>query len=131
VTSLYVARIEGDPSAMEESYHKTYAALAGLPGRGKDWGIPLVVLRHICAFGSDAMWIVDVFENEQMMKDLIFHRENLPAHLVPAAGDMPCLYDTLGKRWEKDVRVLRAGKILPPLQSVLTEDGGAVRVGAL
>jgi hypothetical protein len=129
-TSLYIARLEGDPAEMESSYHRTYAALAGLPGRGRDWGIPAVILRHVCAFSSDAMWIVDVYENQQVMQDLIFHRENLPAGLRPAVGNMPCLYDSLAERWEKDVRVLRAGKILPSLRTVLSDHGMAVRPDA-
>lgn len=129
-TTLYIARIAGNPAEMEASYHQTYSALAGLPGRGRDWGIPAVILRHICAFGEDAMWIVDLYENEKTMQDLIFHRENLPPELRPAAGDAPCLYDSLGERWEKDVRVFRAGKVLPPLRAVLAESGVAIRPGA-
>jgi hypothetical protein len=129
-TMLYIARFEGDPAEMEESYHRTYRMLAGLPGRGRDWGIPAVILRHVCAFSSDAMWIVDLYENEKTMRNLIFNREELPAELRPAAGDVACLYDSLRERWDRDVRVFRAGKVLPPLQAVLSDSGFAVRPGA-
>lgn len=129
--TLSVAKIEGDVAELERDYLDSYTTLAGLRGRGKDWGIPVVILRHICAFGPDAMWLVDVYDSEQTMHDLIFERNNLPAELVPEPGAKPCLYDTMAERWEKDVRVMRVGKALPPLRTVLSVSGVPVRIGSV
>jgi len=126
---MFIMRTEGDPVKLQEIYHDYYTELAGQPGRGEDWGIPLVVLRHICAFDSRGMYIIDVFKDEETLHNLLFNPGNLPDHLRPVNVGSPSMWARMGvempqKRWERDVEVLHVGKILPPLQSVQSDLGG-------
>jgi hypothetical protein len=131
--AMFIGRTMGDPAALKEAYDKEMTALAGLPGRGEDWGVPLVALVHICAFSDDAMYEVNLFRDEETMRSLIFEPEKLPLHLRPAPADGASMWSTLGipsyrERWDTpDVSVYRVGKVLPPLHTVISDEGGLLR----
>jgi len=131
MVAAFISRTPGDPEELRALYEENYTALAGAPGRGEDWGTPLVVLQHICGFSDDAMYIIDVFENEETLNNLVNAPEKLPDHLRPSVGRTDAMWKNMGgvnlRDRPKDIIRLKVAKYLPPLTGVVTEQGGLRR----
>lgn len=132
VVAAFISRTPGDPEKLRQIYENTYRASAGQHGRGEDWGIPLVVLQHLCGFTDDAMYLIDVFQDDETLDLLTWHADQLPAHLRPEISGTTSMWKQMGvpnlrDRWEEDVTRIKVAKMLPPLTAILPEEGGARR----
>jgi hypothetical protein len=128
---MFIRHDPGDPETLHRVYDENFTKSAGQPGRGEDWGIPLVVLHHICGYNEKGSVTIDIFEDEETMKNLVFNQERLPPHLRPAVSSAG-MWEQMGlprpkDRWERDVQVMRVEKVLPPLRAVVSDEGGLRR----
>lgn len=129
---LHISWTPGDPGEFEPIYNEDKRSTAGEPGRGEDWGIPLVVLQHICAWTDDSMFIFDIFKDEQTAHALIFAPETIPEDLRTTSSG-PSLWSKLGvvtpsKREVPAVENLRIAKVVPPIETMVTDSGGHRRI---
>lgn len=129
---LWMLKTTGDVEKLREAYDRSNRANAGEAGRGKEWGIPLVALRHTCAFSDEAMYLFDVFKDEETLRTLVFNREALPEHLRPRSGAMSSTVahrelsnnESLQDRFERDSVILKLHVALPAIESFETRPAG-------
>jgi hypothetical protein len=130
--SGFIGRTKGDPVELQKIYEENFSALAGQPGRGEDWGIPLVVLQHICAVSHDALYIIDFFKDDETRENLLNTPSELPEHLRPSVSRTAGMWQRMGvanlRDRPEDTTRLKVIKMLPSLNVTLPELGAERRL---
>jgi hypothetical protein len=60
---MLIARFDGDVERLKEAYDRAHALILSRGG-----AIPFGELRHSCAVGSDALYIIGVWESEELAR---------------------------------------------------------------
>ena len=95
---VLIARWDGDVVSLQEAYDKAYRLImerGGPPGE----------LRHHCAIGDDALYVIGVWESEELVRTRFASREF--EELLTSVG--------FPSPKEADVSILELHAIEPPL----------------
>lgn len=129
---MMVVKTTGDVEELKRAYDKSCRERAGEHARGPEWGIPRAALQHVCGFTDDAMYIIDIFKDEETQHNMIFNREALPEAIRPVSGSISSSArhrelsnnETLQERFTRDSQLLRVHVVLPGLASLEARPSG-------